>query len=200
MNCLATPTHRTGEPEAPARASVSERFRPLKWNEVVWSEPGDRLKAGGRVWFSVPDDLSLEEFTTFCSSFSAGADKRSTTSVSTAKSLADDATCEPTSCASSSFGAAKRSYTLTTSSICENGSARSGCRTGIGRSLAAVAWQAGPRSHRKSAALRAGTCEFWISTNLLEQVPISEICEKHGINPTMFTSGRRRSLRRRPPH
>src|SRR6202030_1816714 len=34
---------------------------------------GDRLKVGGRVWFSVPDDLSLEEFTTFCSSFSAGA-------------------------------------------------------------------------------------------------------------------------------
>jgi hypothetical protein len=84
-------------------------------------KPGDRLKVGGRVWFSVPDDLSLEEFTTFCSSFSAGADKRSTTSVSTAKRLADDATCEPTSCASSSFGAAKRSYTLTTSSICENG-------------------------------------------------------------------------------
>src|SRR4030081_118772 len=26
MNCLATPTQRTGEPEAPARASVSERF------------------------------------------------------------------------------------------------------------------------------------------------------------------------------
>ena len=84
-------------------------------------KPGDRLKVGGRVWFSVPDDLSLEEFTTFCSSFSAGADKRSTTSVSTAKRLADDATCEPTSCASSSFGAAKRSYTLTTSSICGNG-------------------------------------------------------------------------------
>ena len=36
MNCLATPTQRTGEPEAPARASVSERFRRLKWNEVVW--------------------------------------------------------------------------------------------------------------------------------------------------------------------
>jgi hypothetical protein len=53
-------------------------------------KPGDRLKVGGRG-FSVPDDLSLEEFTTFCSSFSAGADKRSTTSVSTAKRLADDA-------------------------------------------------------------------------------------------------------------
>jgi hypothetical protein len=36
MNCLATPTQRTGEPEAPARASVSERFRRLKWNEVGW--------------------------------------------------------------------------------------------------------------------------------------------------------------------
>ena len=37
------------------------------------------------------------------------------------KKLADDATCEPTSCASFSFGAAKMSYTLTTSSICGNG-------------------------------------------------------------------------------
>ena len=37
MNCLATPPQRTGEPEAPARASVPERFRRLKWNEVVWS-------------------------------------------------------------------------------------------------------------------------------------------------------------------
>jgi hypothetical protein len=37
MNCLAKPTQRTGEPEAPARASVSERFRRLKRNEVVWS-------------------------------------------------------------------------------------------------------------------------------------------------------------------
>jgi hypothetical protein len=37
MNCLAKPTQRTGEPEAPARASVPERFRRLKWNEVVWS-------------------------------------------------------------------------------------------------------------------------------------------------------------------
>ena len=37
MNCLATPTQRTGEPEAPARASVPERFRRLKRNEVVWS-------------------------------------------------------------------------------------------------------------------------------------------------------------------
>jgi hypothetical protein len=37
MNCLAKPTQRTREPEAPARASVPERFRRLKWNEVVWS-------------------------------------------------------------------------------------------------------------------------------------------------------------------
>ena len=34
MNCLATPTQRTGEPEAPARASVPERFRRLKWNRA----------------------------------------------------------------------------------------------------------------------------------------------------------------------
>src|SRR5258705_4878534 len=47
------------------------------------------------------------------------------------------------------------------------GDARSGYRTGIGRSLAAVAWQAGPRRHRKSAALGAGTCEFWISTSTI---------------------------------
>src|SRR6266478_8306088 len=33
----AKPTQRTGEPEAPARASVPERFRRLKRNEVVWS-------------------------------------------------------------------------------------------------------------------------------------------------------------------
>src|SRR4029077_2734099 len=35
MNCLAKSTQRTGEPEAPAQASVPERFRRLKWNEVV---------------------------------------------------------------------------------------------------------------------------------------------------------------------
>jgi hypothetical protein len=34
MNCLAKSTQRTGEPEAPARASVPERFRRLKWDEV----------------------------------------------------------------------------------------------------------------------------------------------------------------------
>jgi len=51
MNCLATPTQRTGEPEAPARASVSERFRRLKWNEVVWS--GDFVadeRLGFELW------------------------------------------------------------------------------------------------------------------------------------------------------
>ena len=37
MNCPAKPTQRTVEPEAPTRASVPERFRRLKWNEVVWS-------------------------------------------------------------------------------------------------------------------------------------------------------------------
>ena len=35
MNCPAKPTQRTVEPEAPTRASVPERFRRLKWNEVV---------------------------------------------------------------------------------------------------------------------------------------------------------------------
>jgi hypothetical protein len=37
MDCLAKPTQRTGKPAALARASVPERFRRLKWNEVVWS-------------------------------------------------------------------------------------------------------------------------------------------------------------------
>src|SRR5258708_32238599 len=47
MNCLAKPTQQTGEPEAPARASVPERFRRLKWNEVVWSgEAPDVFRAG----------------------------------------------------------------------------------------------------------------------------------------------------------
>jgi hypothetical protein len=35
VNCSANPTQRTGEPEAPARTRASERFRRLKWNEVV---------------------------------------------------------------------------------------------------------------------------------------------------------------------
>ena len=30
-----------------------------------------------------------------------------------------------------------------------------------------VAWQAGPRRHRKNAAVRAGTCEFWISASTI---------------------------------
>ena len=34
-NCAAIPAQRTGEPEAPARTSVSEGFRRLKRNEVV---------------------------------------------------------------------------------------------------------------------------------------------------------------------
>ena len=40
-----------GQPEAPARASVSERFRRLKWNEVVWS--GDFVadeRLGFELW------------------------------------------------------------------------------------------------------------------------------------------------------
>ena len=51
MNCLAKPTQRTGEPQAPARASVSERFRRLKRNEMVWS--GDFVadeRLGFEVW------------------------------------------------------------------------------------------------------------------------------------------------------
>jgi hypothetical protein len=46
MNCLAKPTQQTGEPEAPARASVPERFRRLKRNEVVWS-------VDERLWFEL---------------------------------------------------------------------------------------------------------------------------------------------------
>jgi hypothetical protein len=37
MNCLATPTQRRGEPEAPARASVPERFNCGKGQ--AYSEP-----------------------------------------------------------------------------------------------------------------------------------------------------------------
>src|SRR5260370_5098762 len=49
MNCLAKPTQQTGEPEAPVRASVPERFRRLKRNEVVWSDDfvaARRLRTG----------------------------------------------------------------------------------------------------------------------------------------------------------
>jgi hypothetical protein len=51
MNYHAKPTQRTGEPEAPARASVPERFRRLKWNEVVRS--GDFVadeRLGFELW------------------------------------------------------------------------------------------------------------------------------------------------------
>jgi len=51
MNCLAKPTQRTGKPEAPARASVPERLRRLKWNEAVWS--GDFVadeRLGLQLW------------------------------------------------------------------------------------------------------------------------------------------------------
>ena len=51
MNCLAKPVQRTGEPEAPARASVPERFRRLKRNEVVWT--GDFVadeRLGLQLW------------------------------------------------------------------------------------------------------------------------------------------------------
>jgi hypothetical protein len=46
MNGPAKPTQRTVEPEAPARAGVPERFRRLKWIEVVSS--GD-FAADGRL-------------------------------------------------------------------------------------------------------------------------------------------------------
>src|SRR5262249_8147962 len=45
------------------------------------------------------------------------------------------------------------------------GGSCSGYRTGIGRSMAGPVL--GPRRHRKSAAVRAGTCEFWISTSTI---------------------------------
>jgi hypothetical protein len=56
MNCLAKPTQRTGEPEAPARASVPERFRRLKWNEVVWSgEAPAVFRAGSFCETNLPE-------------------------------------------------------------------------------------------------------------------------------------------------
>ena len=45
INCLANPTQRTDEPEAHARASVSERFRRLKWNQPVWLATSLRMSA-----------------------------------------------------------------------------------------------------------------------------------------------------------
>lgn len=46
VNGAAKPTHRTGEPEAPARTIVLERFRRLKWNELV--RQGDFVANGDR--------------------------------------------------------------------------------------------------------------------------------------------------------
>jgi hypothetical protein len=62
MNCLAKPTQQTGEPEAPARASVPERFRRLKRNEVVWS--GDFVadeRLGFELW-EAPDVFRAGSF------------------------------------------------------------------------------------------------------------------------------------------
>ena len=62
MNCLAIPTQQTGEPEAPARASVPERFRCLKRNEVVWS--GDFVadeRLGFELW-EAPDVFRAGSF------------------------------------------------------------------------------------------------------------------------------------------
>jgi hypothetical protein len=52
MNCLANPTQRTGEPEAPARASVPERFRHLKRNEaaLVWRLRFKDERLGLQLW------------------------------------------------------------------------------------------------------------------------------------------------------
>src|ERR1700736_4665353 len=58
----AKPTQRTGEPEAPARASVPERFRRLKRNEVVWS--GDFVadeRLGFELW-EAPDVFRAGSF------------------------------------------------------------------------------------------------------------------------------------------
>jgi len=117
---------------------------------------------------SVPDDLSLEELHDVLQLVLGWSGQAFYNFVSTAKRSAAAAICEPTSCASSSFGAAKSSYIPTTSSICGNGrfafwiSNREGQKPG-----GPVAWQAGPRRHRKNAAVRAGTCEFWISTSTI---------------------------------
>jgi hypothetical protein len=35
VNCAIKPTKRTGKPDGPTRARVPERFRRLKWNELV---------------------------------------------------------------------------------------------------------------------------------------------------------------------
>src|ERR1700737_1458933 len=64
MNCLATPTQRTGEPEAPARASVSERFRRLKWCGLATSlrMSASGLNCGKRRAYSEPARLR-DQFT-----------------------------------------------------------------------------------------------------------------------------------------
>src|ERR1700736_5906440 len=64
MNCLATPTQRTGEPEAPARASVSERFRRLKWCRLATSlrMSASGLNCGKRRTYSEPARLR-DQFT-----------------------------------------------------------------------------------------------------------------------------------------
>src|ERR1700736_2096799 len=64
MNCLATPTQRTGEPEAPARASVSERFRRLKWCGLATSlrMSASGLNCGKRRAYSKPARLR-DQFT-----------------------------------------------------------------------------------------------------------------------------------------
>ena len=124
-------------------------------------KPGDRLKFGGRVWvfgtgrpFSgrVHDVLQLvlgwsgQAFYNF---------RIHGQEIGRRRHLRTGA----------SSGAAKRSYTLTTSSICGNGryafwiSNRDRQKPG-----GPVAWQAAPRRHRKSAALRdftahSGECE-----------------------------------------
>src|SRR6202011_5639636 len=78
------------------RISVRAVILSLPYFVFPFVKPGDRLKVGGPgVWvFRYRTTFLWKSFTTFCSSFSAGVDKRSTTSVSTAKRLADDATCE----------------------------------------------------------------------------------------------------------
>jgi hypothetical protein len=43
----AKPTHRTGDPEAPAGNGVPDRFRRLKWNELV--RHGDFVANEGRA-------------------------------------------------------------------------------------------------------------------------------------------------------
>lgn len=46
LNCAAKPTQRTGKPEAPNRDGIPDRFRRLKWNELV--RHGDFVANGDR--------------------------------------------------------------------------------------------------------------------------------------------------------